>query len=66
MTQLVNESNGMHPLVIPAAPLTLYPTLNTLQEVMDLAHSQVPIHHKNQITSLLFTYHNTLLKTLTK
>lgn len=60
------KSNSMDGTVIPTAPLELYPTLNTLQEVLELARSQVPIHHQNQITSLLFTYHNTLLKSLTK
>jgi hypothetical protein len=42
----------------------LFPTAGSLQEVIDLAHSQLPIHHKNQVTSLLMTYHNTLLKAL--
>lgn len=42
----------------------LFPTLGSLQEVVDLADSRLPIMSKNELTSILFTYHNTLLKQL--
>lgn len=40
----------------------VYPTLNTLQDVHDLAQSMLPITKRNEMTSILFTYHNTLLR----
>jgi hypothetical protein len=43
---------------------SLYPTLDSLQAVVELADSQVPITSKNDITTLLMIYHNTLLKVL--
>lgn len=45
-------------------PMTLFPTMASLQSVVDMAESQVPINNKNVITGLLMTYHNTLLKQL--
>ena len=45
-------------------PMTLYPTLNSLQEVIDKAKAQLPVNCQNQLTSILFTYHNTLLNLL--
>jgi hypothetical protein len=35
--------------------------MGSLQEVMDLAESQLPITNKNQLVALLGCYHNTLL-----
>ena len=49
---------------IRTVPMALFPTLGSLQEVLDLAESKLPITDKNEITSLLFVYHNTLLKQL--
>lgn len=45
-----------------AAPMGLFPTLGSLQEVVDFADSKLPITDKNDLFSLLMTYHNTLLK----
>ena len=42
----------------------LFPTLGSLQEVVDLAEANLPIVHKNAINALLCTYHNTLLKVI--
>ena len=42
-------------------PMHLYPTFGSLQEVIDLAESKLPITQKNDIVVLLHTYHNTLL-----
>lgn len=47
-----------------AVPMNLFPTLDSLQDVVDLAESKLPLIHKNEVTSLLMTYHNTLLKQL--
>jgi hypothetical protein len=41
--------------------MSLFPTLGSLQEVADLADSKLPITSKNELFSLLATYHNTLL-----
>jgi hypothetical protein len=57
---LVNPSSLQPP--IPAVPMTLFPTLGSLQEVVDFADSKLPITDKNEMFSLLMTYHNTLLK----
>lgn len=43
----------------------LFPTLGSLQEVVDFADSKLPITDRNEMFSLLMTYHNTLLKQLT-
>jgi hypothetical protein len=40
----------------------LFPTMGSLQEVIDFADSKLPIMDKNDLFSLLMTYHNTLLK----
>ena len=42
----------------------LFPTMGSLQEVVDYADSQLPVLSKNDLCSLLFTYHNTLLKVI--
>lgn len=40
----------------------LFPTMNNLDEVVALGNSKLPITCPNELQSLLFTYHNTLLK----
>lgn len=49
---------------IRAVGMALFPTMGSLQEVMDFAESKLPIANKNELSSLLYTYHNTLLKVL--
>lgn len=46
---------------IPARHLPLFPTMGSLQEVVDLAESRLPVMTRNEVVSLLKTYHNTLL-----
>lgn len=41
--------------------MNLFPTMGSLQEVLDFADSKLPITNKNELNSLLFMYHNTLL-----
>jgi len=48
-----------------AVPMGLYPTLNSLEEVVTLAKSSVSPSECLAVVSLLFTYHNTLLKAIT-
>lgn len=51
-------------LAIPPAPKPVFPTMGSLQEVIDLAESRLPITNKNDLTAILATYHNTLLNLL--
>lgn len=43
-------------------PMNLFPTMGSLREAVELAESKLPITDKNELVSLLMTYHNTLLK----
>ena len=47
---------------IKTKTMSLYPTLESTQEVVELANSKLPITCKNEMYSILMTYHNTLLK----
>ena len=51
---------------IPPTPQNLYPVMGSLLEVQQLAESQLPITDRNQLISILMSYHNTLLKQLDK
>jgi len=42
----------------------LFPTMGSLQEVVDFAESKLPITHKNELTSLLMIWQNTLLSVI--
>lgn len=44
--------------------MALFPTLGSLQEVVDFADSKLPITDRNEMFSLLMTMQNTLLKQL--
>jgi hypothetical protein len=59
-------SNPQPPLrAVPmVGAMPLFPTMGSLQEVVDYADSKLPITNKNEICSLLATYHNTLLMLL--
>lgn len=50
--------------LLRAVPMALFPTMGSLQDVIDLAESRLPISTKNDVITLLGTYHNTLLKQL--
>lgn len=45
-----------------AVPMTVFPTADSLQSVVDMGCSQLPISDKNVLINILMTYHNTLLK----
>lgn len=47
-----------------AVPMNLFPTMGSLQEVVDFGDSKLPITNKNELYCLLMIYHNTLLKRL--
>jgi hypothetical protein len=42
-------------------PMPLYLTAGSLEEVVSLGESQLPIMDRNKLFTLLMTYHNTLL-----
>ena len=42
----------------------VFPTMGSLQDVIDLAESRLPITNKNDLTAILATYHNSLLNAL--
>jgi hypothetical protein len=46
------------------APMDLYPTMDSLQDVLDLVPQIIPATHRNKVFALLGTYHNTLLKNI--
>ena len=47
-----------------AVPMNLFPTMGSLQEVVELAESKIPITNRNELFSLLMTFQNTLLQEL--
>lgn len=51
----------MHKAVSPSQPLSLFPAMASIDAVVDLAISQTPQDQRNQVLTLLGTYHNTLL-----
>lgn len=44
----------------------LYPTKDSLEEVVDEAMASIPINNTNELTRVLMTYHNTLLSIMRK
>ena len=51
-------------LIIKPAPMPVFPTMDSLQSVVELAYSQLPDVPTNVVLTLFMTYHNTLLKIL--
>lgn len=51
-----NDKSALRAVVRP-----LFPTMDSLQDVVDLAKAKFPVEQHNDLLSLLFTYHNTLL-----
>lgn len=49
---------------IRVVEMSLFPTLNSIQEVIELAESKLPVTSKNEMYSLLMTFQNTLLKNI--
>lgn len=44
--------------------MTLFPTLDSPEEVLELAKSKITSVERNELHSLFMTYHNTLLHKL--
>ena len=47
---------------IRAVAMNLFPTMGSLEEVVSYSLSRLPVDSKNEMTSILGIYHNTLLK----
>lgn len=60
------QSNHIRTAALRAVPMSLFPTMGSLQEVVELAESKLPIISRNEMFSLLMTYHNTLLAQLSR
>mgnify|MGYP000374433769 FL=1 len=46
--------------------MPLFPTMRAIEDVIDLGEANLPITSKNELITILGTYHNTLLKELKK
>lgn len=51
-----DKQAGLRPVVT-----SLYPTMGSLQEVIDHAKAQLPITNENTLVTILMTFQNTLL-----
>lgn len=51
-------------LTVIIAPQNIYPTMGSINEVLELADSKIPLLQRNEMFSLLMTFQNTLLKQL--
>ena len=49
-----------------AVHMGVFPTLESLQGVIDLSEACLPLTTKNEVYALLMVYHNTLLKSISK
>jgi hypothetical protein len=49
-----------------AVPMSVFPTLTSLDEAMNTAIAATPVVSKNEMRTLIMTYHNTLLAEVTK
>lgn len=47
-----------------AVPMTLFPTMESLEDVVEMAMSKTPVVSKNEMQTVLMTYHNTLLSVI--
>ncbi len=54
-------TDNAHPAIRPVH-LGLFPVMDSLESVIDLGLSQLPITTPNELMAVLMTYHNTLIK----
>lgn len=55
-----DKDKELNPL-LRAVQMSLFPSMDSLDEVISLAESKLPITDKNELISLMMMYHNTLL-----
>ena len=58
--------NSVNQSALRAVPMTLFPTLDSLDAVVEMALSKTPVVSKNEMRVILMTYHNTLLNQINK
>lgn len=51
---------------IRAVSMSLFPTMDSLDEVIALAKDKHPQDTSNEVVGLLMTYHNTMLKVMSQ
>lgn len=56
---MTDNQAGLRPVI-----LTLFPSMDSLDEVVSYAESKLPVMNKNELISVLFCYHNTMLKVM--
>jgi hypothetical protein len=57
----MSATQSKNPLIFPDS-MPLYPTAGSLEEVVSLGESQLPIMDKNKLFILLMIMHNTSIK----
>lgn len=60
ITSQTTQEQGIS-VQIKLEPMKIYPTMDSLQSVVDLAYSQMPSIPQNVVFGILMSYHNTLL-----
>lgn len=67
MTIKPNKPNsGESITALRAVPMSVFPTAASLDEAMNTAIAATPVVSKNEMRTLILTYHNTLLAELNK
>lgn len=54
------EQANLHPALRPVH-VGLFPTMDSLESVVDMGISQLPITSSNQLVGILMAYHNTMI-----
>lgn len=61
--EIPNQNRGA---ALRAEHMGLYPTLDSLDAVVDMAIAQVPLVNRNDMRAILMVYHNTMLRVMGK
>ena len=56
-----SQMNGRKDASLRTQPMSLFPTLSSEQEAIELMESKLPIVSKNELYALLMTFRNTVL-----
>lgn len=60
LSKPITTNSVVQPALRPVT-MGLFPTMGSLQSVVDLANAQLPVQNPNSMLVLLMIYHNTLL-----
>jgi len=61
---MLTKSKKFEQLELFPETMPIFPVLDSLQEVINLAESQLPITDKNALVAILMTFQNTLIKVI--